>query len=132
MLTVEKLEELNELVAELREYARCGIPIIVEGADDIKALKKLGVEGQFHKISSGKSLLNFIESFSGSKKVIILTDFDHAGDKLAKFCVKHLKQLDVEPITEIRRKLKSLLHKDVKDVEGLARFLLNQRSMIKS
>lgn len=132
LLTVEKLEELDKLLAELREHACCGTPIIVEGANDIKALKRLEIKGQFHKISGGKSLLNFIESFSSSKRVIVLTDFDQTGDKLAKFCVKHLKQLDVEPVTEIRRKLKSLLHKDVKDIEGLARFLSNQHLVAKS
>ncbi len=132
LLTVEKFEELNELLAELREQACCDVPIIVEGANDIEALKRLEIKGRFHKVSSGKSLLNFIESFSGSEKVIILTDFDRAGDKLAKFCVKHLRQLDVEPITEIRRKLKSLFHKDVKDIEGLAKFLKNQRAVLRS
>lgn len=132
MLTKETLEELDELLAELREQASNEVPIIVEGTDDVEALKNLGVKGRFHKISGGKSLLNFIEGFSGSKEVIIMTDFDMAGDKLAKFCAKHLKRIGIEPVIEIRRKLKSLVRKDVKDIEGLAKFLQNQRAVLRS
>ncbi len=131
LLTKETIEEIDELLAELREQASNGTPIIVEGTDDVGALKKLGINGKFCKISSGKSLLNFIENFSSSKEVIIMTDFDRTGDKLAKFCTNHLKRLDIEPIVEIRGKLKSLVRKDVKDVEGLAKFLETQRAVLK-
>jgi hypothetical protein len=37
-----------------------------------------------------------------------------------------LKRLGVEPITDIREKLKALLRKDVKDIQGLAGFLRRQ------
>lgn len=129
MLTEETLEEIDELFAELSKLSSEGIPIIVEGINDIKALRSLGVEGKFHKISSGKSLLNFIEGLSGQEEAIILTDFDRAGDKLAKFCSKHLKRLGVEPVEEIRKRLKSLVRKDIKDIEGLAKLLQNRRAM---
>ena len=131
MLTNETLEEIDELLDDLRKRALDEAPIIVEGTEDVEALKALGVKGKFHKISSGKSLLNFIEGFSGSKEVIILTDFDRTGDRLAKFSAKHLKRLGVEPVVEIRGKLKSLVHKDIKDIEGLAKFLQNQRAMLR-
>lgn len=124
MLLEETLEQLEELITELKEHASDGTPIIVEGINDVGALKKLGIKGRFHKISIGKSLLNFIEGLAGSKEIIVLTDFDRTGDKLAKFCARHLKRLGVEPITEFREKLKLLVHKDVKDIEGLAKFLL--------
>ncbi|HDI12491.1 MAG: hypothetical protein DRN83_01040 [Hadesarchaea archaeon] len=132
LLTDEKIEELDRLLTELKKQAGSGIPVIVEGADDIKALRNLGVEGRFYKISGGKSMIHFIESFSGSEKVIVLTDFDRTGDELAKFCARHLKQLDIEPIIEIRKKLKSILHKEVKDIEGLAKFLLHQYAELKN
>ena len=128
MLTSEALEDFEELIAELKEQALAGVPIIVEGTDDVRTLKRLGIEGRFHKISSGRSVLNFIEGLSGAKEAIILTDFDRTGERLAKFCAKHLKQLGVEPITEIREKIGALVHKEVKDIEGLAKFLENQRT----
>ncbi len=126
MLTTEALEQLEELLAELKEQAREGVPIIVEGADDVGALRKLGIERGVHKVSNGSSLLDFIESFSGNKQVIILTDFDRAGEKLAKFFTRHASQVGVKPITEFRDKLKLLVHKNVKDIEGLAKLVERQ------
>ena len=105
---------------------------MVEGADDEGALRKLNVNGRiFRASSSSKTLLNFLENLAGFKQIIILTDFDRAGDKLAKFCTKHLKRLGVRPVIEFREKLKALLRKDVKDIEGLARFLRGQRIALK-
>ena len=128
LLTTEALEKLEELLAELREQAREGVPIIVEGADDVDALRRLGIERCVRKVANGNSLLDFIESFSGGAKVVILTDFDRAGEKLAKFFVRHAKQVGVQPITEFRDKLKSLVRKNVKDIEGLAKFVERQRA----
>jgi 5S rRNA maturation endonuclease (ribonuclease M5) len=127
LLSDEALEQVDELLAELGKLASEGIPIIVEGIDDVKSLKKLGIEGRFHKVSGGNSLLNFVESFSGSKEVIILTDFDRAGDELAKFIANHLKRIGVEPVTEFRDKLRPIVRRDVKDIEGLAKFLQRER-----
>lgn len=124
--------QIDELLAELREKALTGVPIVVEGADDVRALRKLEIEGSFRKVSVGNSLLNFVESLSRSKEVIVLTDFDRTGDELAKFIVKHAKRLGIEPITEFRDKLKYFVRRDVKDIEGLAKFLQNQRAHGKS
>jgi 5S rRNA maturation endonuclease (ribonuclease M5) len=128
LLSREAFEQLEELLRELSEQASEGVPIIVEGADDIKAMKRLGVENCVYKASNGKSLLNFIEEFSGKERVIILTDFDRTGEKLAKFFVKHARQVGVEPITEFRDRLKLLVRKSVKDIEGLAKFVHRERS----
>ena len=123
----ETLEQVEELLNELREYSSGGVPTLVEGVNDERALRKLDVNGQIFRISSGsKTLLNFLEGLTVFKQIIILTDFDRAGDKLAEFCAEHLRRLGVEPITDIREKLKALLHKDVKDIQGLASFLHRQ------
>jgi len=127
LLTKETLEQVEELLDELKEYSSGGVPILVEGADDERALRKLDVKEKIFRISSGsKTLLNFLESLTGFEQIIILTDFDRAGDKLSEFCAEHLRRLGVEPITEIREKLKALLRKDVKDIQGLAGFLRRQ------
>ena len=132
MLNLEALEQIEELFSELKECSTQGTPILVEGADDERTLRVLGVEGRIFRISSsGKTLLNFLESLAGFKQIIILTDFDRAGNKLAKFCVEHLKRVGVEPVVEFREKLKAILHKDVKDIEGLARFLRGQQIALK-
>ena len=127
MLTKETLEQVEELLDELREYSSSGVPILVEGAYDERALRKLDVKEKIFRISSGsKTLLNFLESLAGFRQIIILTDFDRTGDKLAEFCAEHLRRLGVEPITDIRKKLKALLRKDVKDIQGLAGFMRRQ------
>lgn len=132
MLTEKTSEQVEELLNELRESASAGVPILVEGMDDEGALRELNVKGQIFRVSnSSKTLLNFLESLTGFKQIIILTDFDRAGDKLAKFCAVHLKRLGVEPVIEFRQKLKALLRRDVKDIEGLAKFLRTQGAALK-
>jgi len=127
LLTEETLEQVEGLLDELRECSGSGVPTLVEGADDERALRKLDVKGKIFRISSGsKTLLNFLEGLTSFKQIIILTDFDRAGDKLAKFCAEHLRRLGVEPITDTREKLRALLRKDVKDIQGLAGFLRRQ------
>jgi len=132
MLNLEALEQIEELLSELRECSAQGAPILVEGADDERTMRELGMEGRIFRVSgSSKTLLNFLEGLTDFKQIIILTDFDRAGDKLAKFCAEHLKRLGVEPVVEFRGKLKAILHKHVKDIEGLARFLRGQRIALK-
>ena len=128
MLSPEALEQVEEIICELREQAEAGVPIIVEGARDKRALLAIGVKGNVSRISSGKrTALNFLEGLSDHPQVVVLTDFDRAGERLARFCTKHLQKLGVEPIVEPREKLKRLLHKDLKDIEGLAKFLRGRR-----
>ncbi|MFQ6129231.1 MAG: toprim domain-containing protein [Candidatus Hadarchaeaceae archaeon] len=132
MLNLEALEQIEELLSELRESSAQSVPILVEGADDERTLRRLGVEGRIFRVSgSSKTLLNYLESLASFKQIIILTDFDRAGNKLAKFCVEHLKRVGVEPVVEFREKLKAILRKDVKDIEGIARFLRGKQIALK-
>lgn len=124
MLTTETLERVEEILGELKEHAEAGVPIVVEGARDRESLLAMGVKGKISQISSGKrTALNFLENLAGHSRIVILTDFDRAGEELARFCAKHLRNLGVEPIVEPRDKLKKLLHKDIKDIEGLSKFM---------
>ncbi len=125
----EVLEEVDDVLQELIEIASNGVPIIVEGDKDIKSLKELGVRGNFEKISGKRTLLNFLEGLSRHKEVIILTDFDRTGEKLLKFCEKHLKTIGVKPNTDFWKKIRDLLMRDVKDIEGLAGFLKKRREI---
>jgi 5S rRNA maturation endonuclease (ribonuclease M5) len=131
MLTPEILEQVEELLDELREYAEDGTPILVEGSRDIRALRELDVEGQIFKISSKKTALNSISDLANYNKIVIMTDFDRTGDELAKFCAKHLQSLGSKPVLDLRKKLKALLRKDVKDIEGLAKFLRGQKNVLR-
>lgn len=132
MITSETLEEIEELINELKRYSLEGVPIVVEGARDMKALRELNVSGPVFQISGSKeTALNFLESLSRYGQVVVLTDFDRAGDELAKFCNKHLQRLGPKPILDLREKLKALLHKDVKDIQGLSKFLRGRRTVLR-
>jgi 5S rRNA maturation endonuclease (ribonuclease M5) len=125
----EVLEQIQELLNELEEHAARGVPILVEGPRDEEALRELGISGRILCVSgTRKTILNFLEGLVAHEQVVILTDFDRAGNELAKFCATHLKRLGSEPILEVREKLKALLHKDVKDIQGLAKFLRGKMS----
>lgn len=127
MITEEKFEQIKKLLLDLEEYSGKGVPIVVEGARDEEALRQLNLKGPIFQISSSKkTVLNFLEGLARYERVIVFTDFDRAGDELAKFCVKHLQRLGPEPIMYLREELKSLLKKDIKEVQELARFLRDQ------
>jgi 5S rRNA maturation endonuclease (ribonuclease M5) len=127
MIPPETLEEVQKLLDELRELSAQGAPIIVEGKNDSKALRDLNMEGPIMQISSSKkTALNFLEGLSGHEQVVILTDFDRAGNDLARFCEKHLQKLGIEPILDPRKKLKFFLRKGIKDIESLEKFLRSQ------
>ncbi len=130
-MTRETLEKIDEILKEIHDYSTNGTPIIVEGEKDEKALRELDIPGPVYRISGSKETsLNFLEQFSGHERVLVLTDFDHAGDNLADFCVKQLEILEVETIIEPRRKLKWLVRKYTKDIEGLPKFLRRQKAEV--
>jgi 5S rRNA maturation endonuclease (ribonuclease M5) len=121
LLDEGEVEELALLLCELREIASEGVPIIVEGAEDVRALASIGISGKLYKISGHGSLLNFIERFAGCAEVLILTDFDRAGEELAKFCERHLRGLGVKPLVEQRKRLRRLLRKEIKEISEMGR-----------
>jgi len=131
MITIEILEQVEELLDELREYAAEGTPILVEGSRDRKSLRELDVGGHIVQITGKETALNFLSGLAHYKQVVILTDFDRTGDELAKFCSKHLRGLGPKPILDIRKKLKALLRKDVKDIQGIAKFLRGQKTVLR-
>jgi len=131
MITLEMLEQIEELLDELREYAAEGTPILVEGSRDRRALRELNVKGQIFQISGRKTALNFLEGLASYKRIVVMTDFDRKGNELAKFCAKHIQGLGPKPILDLREKLKALLRRDVKDIQGLAKFLRGRGSVLR-
>jgi 5S rRNA maturation endonuclease (ribonuclease M5) len=127
MIAEETFERIKRLLLELEEYSGEGVPIVVEGSRDEEVLRELNMKGPIFQISSSKkTALNFLEDLARYERVIVFTDFDKAGDELAKFCAKHLQRLGPKPIMYLREELKALLRKDVKEVQELAKFLRNQ------
>jgi 2,5-diamino-6-(ribosylamino)-4(3H)-pyrimidinone 5'-phosphate reductase len=115
---------VEEVLEELREESRQGTPVLVEGLHDREALLSLGVKGEIVHLNGGRNLLSLLEGLEGCPRVIVLTDFDREGEELALKCSRYLRVMGVEPLLDPRERLKKLLRREVKDVEGMARFLL--------
>jgi|GEM_PF-587764 5S rRNA maturation endonuclease (ribonuclease M5) len=113
-------ENRRKLLAKLiDEMVRSeeGSCFIVEGTKDEKALRSIGVKSPIVKVSGPKSLFDRLQHVR-CKRVIVLVDFDKAGERIVKQIVELTRgRLDVD--LSLRRKLCSLLKKDLKDIEGL-------------
>ena len=126
----DNLKKLTERILELlerlsRESAK-GIPIIVEGKNDIDTLHKLGVEGEVISAKTfGKSFLDVLSEIEkqGKREVIILMDFDRRGREWTKRLTRHLERMRIRPNSFFWRELRGLVGHEVKDVEGLATYI---------
>ena len=126
--TAETLEKVLALLEEIRERSSSGTAILVEGKNDAAALKRLQIKENIRILKKKETLLNVLENIGEFKEAIILTDFDKRGTRIAGFCAKHLRGLGVKPDLETRRKLRGLVGKEVKDIEGLASYVEHLRA----
>lgn len=85
---LEHLEDLKELSSE--------IPIIVEGRNDEQALRSIGVEAEFHWVSSTPFHVFCDHLANHYDEVIIFTDLDRAGKELALRLRRTLNQRGVK------------------------------------
>jgi 5S rRNA maturation endonuclease (ribonuclease M5) len=129
----EKEEQILQVLEQLAEENRSGKPIIVEGQKDAETLRELGVNGQiiFAK-TGGKSLLDVISEIEAAKtgEVIMLLDFDRRGKELTERLKRHIEKLGIRANMHYWLKLSSLVGKEVKDVEGLAKYMKTLKSKI--
>ncbi len=119
----ERLEGVTEVLDKIRQLNR-DIPIIVEGRNDVFALRKLGFEGDIIKIKRGKSVFHIIEDLSVKHdEIIVLTDWDRTGGRLAHRVKKACKANTIKCHERYRKRIIKYVKKDVKDVEGLPKFI---------
>jgi len=120
-LSVEAYSKLKAAIDELIERSENGAVIIVEGINDVKALRELGVRGEIVTSSnhSNAELVDFI----GHRDVIIMTDWDKKGEALKNDLIVKFSSWGVIPNVEIRRRIFSIIGKEVTEVEDLAEFM---------
>ncbi len=106
---VRELERLREESEE--------VPIIVEGSRDAEALRCLGVDGQFFKASVTPFHELCDRITSGYSEVILFTDTDRAGHRLAKRLKSYFSQTGVK--VKDRYRLSILRKLDTHQVENL-------------
>jgi len=119
----EIVEKIEKALEKIRELANEGIPILVEGKRDEEALRTLGVEGRIIKVSQ-QSLNTLIDQLHKYRRVLILTDFDEKGEKIAKTLSSLLEIEGTIPIYEMRNELKHALAGQVSCIEGIKKTLL--------
>jgi len=129
----EKEEQILQVLEQLVEENKSGKPILVEGLKDAGALQELGVNGQiiFAK-TGGKNLLDVISEIEASKtsEVIMLLDFDRRGRELTVNLKNHMEKIGIKANMHYWLRLSSLVGRELKDVEGLAKYMKTLKSKI--
>ncbi|MHA1606920.1 MAG: toprim domain-containing protein [Candidatus Freyarchaeota archaeon] len=125
----EVLEEFKETLDELKEYSKMGIPIIVEGQKDEASLREIGITGPIITIS-GMKLLEIAEMLE-KEEIIVLTDFDRRGDKMALTILSY--RVGDSTLTKyFRSKIRKLKAHITPCVEGFAKTYLKACRMEKT
>jgi len=129
----KKLEKILQLLNRIATESNKGIPIIVEGRNDINALHELGVEGDVISAKSfGKSFLDVLSEVEkrGKRQVILLMDFDRRGKEWTNRLTQRLEEMRINPNILFWKELLSLVGHDVKDIEGLTTYLKTLRKKL--
>jgi len=122
----KRTEKILQLLEKLEKESAKGIPIIVEGKNDVNALHRLNVKGDIILAkTSGKSLLDVLSEVERTEKreVVLLMDFDKRGREWTKRLTQHLERMRIKPNSIFWRELLGLVGRDVKDIEGLATYM---------
>jgi len=129
--TEKRLEKINKVIERLKTQSVRGIPIVVEGRNDVKALHRLGIIGDIILAkSSGKSFLDVISEIEQrkSREVVLLFDFDRAGKEWTRRTSNCLEGMKITPNLVFWKMFLGLVGHDVKDIEGLATYLENLKN----
>ena len=123
MVRAEVLEQVQDTLQELARLASDGAMLVVEGRRDVESLERLGIAGRFFTLLNGDRLIESVEVLAREREIVILVDFDRRGRELLAFCRRHLGARGVRLNVEIWERLRSLVGRQVKDIEGLATYL---------
>jgi len=119
-----RFEAVIKLIGDVTAHSRRGVPVIVEGPNDVKTLRKLGITGPIFCAKSRRlGLVDFLDSIATYSEVIILTDFDKEGRALAWCLCKDLSQMRVKVNVEIWKQLKALARSEMVGIENLGKYL---------
>ncbi len=124
----EKLHQDIEKIINHFIEMNLTVPVIVEGLNDVKALRNLEMTGNIISFNCGLSIVNFSETIAKDHDtVILLPDWDHKGIKIMKEWRKQFRAMDVKIIDEIWVKLFKITKKEITCVEELDRLVFRLR-----
>jgi 5S rRNA maturation endonuclease (ribonuclease M5) len=129
----EVAEMLGEWIEDLNSLE--GSPlIIVEGKRDLSSLAELGIDAEATSLNLGFSIADLVGSIhegrgpfegKGHDIVIILTDWDKRGGRLAQSLKDACTDSGLRHDLEFRRRIALIAGRWVKDVESLPSLLRN-------
>ena len=115
----ERLELIQEALEKLYAMGEDCV-ILVEGPNDVRALRNVGIDGEFFRIQSDGGPIKAAEYVaSRNRDAVILTDWDDKGDIIAADVSEQLSALGVRHDLSVRKDLAALSKKFIKDVESL-------------
>ncbi|MCI4369151.1 MAG: toprim domain-containing protein, partial [Thermoplasmata archaeon] len=95
--------------------------ILVEGERDVRSLRRLGVRGTIMLVHHGNTISEVAEEVARrGRRVIVMTDWDTEGGRLAQRLKEFLGGVRLELDLDSRRKFARVLRGEVVHVEGLA------------
>lgn len=125
----ERLEEFEAWLEELTAENET-TPVIVEGARDEAALRRLGLAGRIVRINAGKRIFHLSERFSRTAlRAIVLVDWDRTGGRLSRMLQEGLEANQVKAEMRFRRELVRLARGEIKDVESAPALLRRLRAL---
>lgn len=114
-----RLRRLDEILDRIQSMSSDHV-ILVEGKNDRRSLLDLNLSLDTIEVQRDGGPLRAAEMvYESGKKAIILTDWDDRGDRLAKDLSEQLSALCISYDTNIRKDLRDICIKDIKDVESL-------------
>ena len=128
-----KAEKLAQLLERLVAEATKSTLIVVEGRNDIEALKELAIQGNIISVkTAGRSFLDVLTEIEEQNvsKVILLLDFDRRGREWTKRLKQRLEEKRIKVDISFWNKLRALVRHDIKDVEGLPTYLKTLKKRI--
>ena len=115
----ERLRRLDEILDRMQSMSSDHV-ILVEGKNDRRSLLDLNLSLDTIEVQRDGGPLRAAEMvYESGKKAIILTDWEDRGDRLAKDLSEQLSALCISYDTYIRKDLRDICIKDIKDVESL-------------
>ena len=115
----ERLRRLDEILDRIQSMSSDHV-ILVEGKNDRRSLLDLNLSLDTIEVQRDGGPLRAAEmAYESGKKAIILTDWDDRGDRLAKDLSEQLSALCISYDMNIRKDLRDICIKDIKDVESL-------------
>jgi len=115
----EFIEFLVKFIHELNDLSRDGAVVLVEGKRDAEALVGLGFSG---RIVTSSSIHTATSRMRKANQVIILTDLDSEGRRMAARYTRLLSAMGIETTLVVRRRLSKGSRGRFLHVENLIRF----------